>query len=65
MSGLAEVSKPLTPSRFSAEGRKMRIPARLIAVHLKARLQDRITEELVALQLPGLETARYGRSYDI
>ncbi len=55
MSELADVSCHLTPRQFRAELRKLRRPAEIIAVHLKARYHDEVAAEVKAL---GIEHVR-------
>jgi ribonuclease BN (tRNA processing enzyme) len=60
---LAEVSKHLTPALFAREAAKLTRPARLIAVHIKARYRDQVVAELQALNLPRLEIGRFDTPY--
>lgn len=60
---LADVSKHLTPDQFGAEVRKLHKPVPVYAVHLKARFQDRVAEELMALGLPQVRVAVAGQAY--
>ncbi|HZY83201.1 MAG TPA: 3',5'-cyclic-nucleotide phosphodiesterase [Gemmataceae bacterium] len=60
---LAEVSKHLTPALFAGEAAKLTRPARLIAVHIKARYRDQVVAELQALRLPRLEVGRFDAPY--
>jgi hypothetical protein len=55
MHELASVSCHLTPLLFGAELRKLRHPAAVVAVHLKARYHDRVAAEIASL---GLERVR-------
>jgi ribonuclease BN (tRNA processing enzyme) len=64
LADLAAAARHLTPAAFAVEARKLKKPVRLIAVHIKARYHARIVQELEALELPGLEIARYGIGYD-
>jgi ribonuclease BN (tRNA processing enzyme) len=63
MTGLAEVSKHLTPALFAREAAKLTWPARLIVVHIKARYRDEVVAELQALRLSGLEIGRFDTPY--
>jgi ribonuclease BN (tRNA processing enzyme) len=64
MAWLADVSKHLTPATFAAEVRKLIRPVRLFAIHLKARFQEQVAAELLALGLPNLEVARFDQPYE-
>jgi ribonuclease BN (tRNA processing enzyme) len=64
MAGLAEVSRHLTPPLFAAEVRKLRRPARLIAVHISPRFYSEVVDELQALGLPNLEIGQPGKTYE-
>jgi cAMP phosphodiesterase len=63
MIALAEVAKHLTPTLLAQEVRKLRQPARIIAVHIKARYRDQIVRELHDLRVPNLEIGRMGETY--
>lgn len=63
MQWLAEVSQHLTADGFAAELKKLRQPADVLAVHLKARYRDRVASELTALNLPRVALAEPGREY--
>jgi ribonuclease BN (tRNA processing enzyme) len=63
MAPLAAASRHLTPSLFAGEVRKLKRPARVIAVHIKARVRDRVVQELEALDVPGLEIGQFGTAY--
>jgi ribonuclease BN (tRNA processing enzyme) len=63
MTRLAEISKHLTPAMFAVEVGKLRRPARVIAVHIKARFHAEIVAELTALGLDNVEVARPGQPY--
>ena len=65
MRELADVSKHLTPELFGHEARKLRRPARIIAVHIKPRYHRQIVEELEGLGLPNLEIGEAGREYEL
>jgi len=60
---LAQVSKHLTPALFGEEVKKLTRPARIIAVHLKARYYAQVTAELLALRLPALEIGKFDEPY--
>jgi ribonuclease BN (tRNA processing enzyme) len=60
---LAEVSKHLTPATFAREVRKLSRQVCVVAMHLKARYQAEIAEQLKALGIAGLELARFGTPY--
>jgi ribonuclease BN (tRNA processing enzyme) len=62
---LADVSKHLTPATFAGELRKLTRPARVVAMHLKARYQADVAAQLLALGFEGLELARFGVPYRI
>ncbi len=64
MTGLAKVSKHLTPAMFGEEARKLdRNDIDLIVVHIKPRYYDVIVEELRALGLPNIKIARFNETY--
>lgn len=66
---LAERSKHLTPSLFAAEVGKLRglredgDSVRVLAIHVKPKFLDRVSEELRALGLPNVEVCEPGRVY--
>jgi ribonuclease BN (tRNA processing enzyme) len=60
---LADVSKHLTPALFAREAAKLKRPAQLIVVHIKARYRDQVVAELEALRLNGLEIGRFDAPY--
>jgi ribonuclease BN (tRNA processing enzyme) len=60
---LAEVSKHLTPNMVAAELKKLTRPARILIVHIKARFQAQMIEELKALNNSALEIAQFGVPY--
>jgi ribonuclease BN (tRNA processing enzyme) len=64
MAELARASKHLTPETFAVEVRKLQRPARVLAVHLKARFRREIVAELEALGLPDFAVATPGRAYE-
>lgn len=59
MHDLARISGHLTADMFGAELRKLRQPAQIVAVHLKARYHDQVAAEVAAL---GLERVRLADS---
>jgi ribonuclease BN (tRNA processing enzyme) len=63
MAQLAEVSKHLTPATFAREVAKLRVPARVIAVHIKPTYYEQVVAELLALGLPNIEIRQVGHSY--
>jgi ribonuclease BN (tRNA processing enzyme) len=63
LSWLAEVSKHLTPATFAREVSKLSRPARVVAMHLKARQQAEVTAQLRSLNIAGLEMAQFGTPY--
>ena len=63
MAWLAAISKHLTPAQFAVEAAKLTRPARLLAIHLKARFQAQVAAELKALNLPHFELAQFGTAY--
>ncbi len=60
---LAKLSMHLTPALVAAELKKLRRTARVIILHVKARYQDEVTAELLALGLPSLEMAQFAVPY--
>jgi ribonuclease BN (tRNA processing enzyme) len=63
MAQLAVVSKHLTPKMFDAELKKLRRPAKVFAVHLKAQVHTQVVEELAALGRPEVTIAEPGQVY--
>jgi len=64
MTGLANVSKHLTPAMFGEEARKLdRVDIDLVVVHIKPRFRAKILEELEALRLPNLVIGRFNETY--
>ena len=64
MTGLANLSKHLTPAMFGEEARKLnRDDIDLVAVHIKPRYRTQIVRELDALALPNLVIARFNETY--
>jgi cAMP phosphodiesterase len=63
MTGLAVVSKHLTPAMLGQEVQKLTPPARIIAVHIKARFRQQVVQELHNLALPNLEIGGMGQTY--
>jgi ribonuclease BN (tRNA processing enzyme) len=64
MGHLANVSRHLTASGFVGEMRKLALPVRFHAVHLKAAHHDQVAEQLLAHRLPNLEIAKSGVCYE-
>ena len=63
MTALADISRHLMPSTFAIELQKLRRPATVLAVHLKARYRDRVASELTALGIDRVRLAEPGREY--
>lgn len=63
MTHIADLSKHLTPAMLAVEARKLDRPVPLITVHLKARFQAEIVQELDALALPQLQLVEFGKEY--
>jgi ribonuclease BN (tRNA processing enzyme) len=63
LAALATKTKHLTPAGFAAEMAKVVLPARFIAVHLKAQFRDQVTQELLASG-SSVEIARFGVPYE-
>ena len=63
MSGLAQLSKHLTPSLFAREVQKLKQSTRVVAVHIKARFRDRVLSELGGLEIPGLEIGEVDKAH--
>jgi ribonuclease BN (tRNA processing enzyme) len=65
MTGLAKVSKHLTPAMFGEEARKLdRQDIDLIVVHIKPRFYDTIVSELEQLGLPNIKIGRFNETYN-
>lgn len=64
MARLADISKHLTPALFAAEVKKLHVPAKIFAVHIKPRFREEVVKELAALAMPNLEIARPGFTYE-
>jgi ribonuclease BN (tRNA processing enzyme) len=64
MTSLADLSLHLRPADFVREMRKLALPVPFFAVHLKARFREQVMRELLAHQLPDLEIAKFGTSYE-
>jgi ribonuclease BN (tRNA processing enzyme) len=60
---LAEVSTHLTPALFAREVQKLKKPAAIVAVHIKARFRNEVVNELKALGLSYLQIGRFGKPY--
>jgi ribonuclease BN (tRNA processing enzyme) len=65
MAQLADVSKHLTAATFAQELKKLKRPAAIYAVHIKARFCAQVIRELKALNLPNLEIGQFGKVYEI
>jgi ribonuclease BN (tRNA processing enzyme) len=63
MTGLAQISKHLTPAMFAREVKKLAPSAALFAVHIKPMFREQIIQELQALGLANLSVARPGFEY--
>lgn len=63
MAWLADLAKHLTPEQFAREARKLKHPARVVALHLSARVRHQVVKELRALDLPNMEIVRLGKVY--
>ncbi len=64
MTGLANLSKHLTPAMFGEETRKLgRDDVDIVVVHIKPRFRVKILEEMLALGLPNLVIARFNETY--
>lgn len=61
---LAKLTKHLTTAEFLHEMQKLRVPARFLAVHVRARLREQVEGELLAPRLPNLEIAQFDKVYD-
>jgi ribonuclease BN (tRNA processing enzyme) len=64
MAELADITHHLTPAGFVGETQKLSRAVRFFAVHLSARTQERVMEELGVLRLPSVEIARFGETYE-
>jgi ribonuclease BN (tRNA processing enzyme) len=63
MAPLADASKHLTPALFAREIEKLKRPVLVVAVHIKARFQAEVIQELETLGLPNLEIGCLGKAY--
>lgn len=64
MTGLANLSKHLTPAMFGEEARKLdRNDIDIVVVHIKPRFRSEILAELEALGLPNLVIGRFNENY--
>jgi ribonuclease BN (tRNA processing enzyme) len=61
---LAKLTKHLTTEGFVREMRKLQRPATFLAMHLRARLREQVTQELLAYKLPNLAIAQFGKVYE-
>lgn len=64
MHHLANITLHLTPAQFVQEMQKLPFRVPFYAVHLKAHFREKVTEELLAHQLPNLEIAKFGTVYE-
>jgi ribonuclease BN (tRNA processing enzyme) len=64
MASLASLAKHHTPATFAADLRKLHVPARVIAVHIKPAHAADVVAELQELRLPNVEIRQIGRTYD-
>lgn len=65
MAGLANLTMHLTPADFLGEMKKLTLPVRFYAVHLKAQFREQVAQQLLAPRLPNLEIAKFGVPYQI
>ena len=64
MTGLANLSKHLTPAMFIGEARKLdRDDVDIVVVHIKPRFRTKILEELESLGLPNIVIGRLNETY--
>lgn len=61
---LADLTKHLTPASFAREVKKVKVPVKFFAVHIKARFREAVIKELQALKLPNVEIAKFGTAYE-
>ena len=64
MGWLAERAMHLTPELFAKELTKLHLPARVIAIHIKAAFDTQIKKELAELNLPHVEIGEPGKTYE-
>ncbi len=64
LASLAAITKHLTPAGFVREMQKLSRPVPFFAVHLSARARDQVRAELLALQMPNLQIAEIGKTYE-
>jgi ribonuclease BN (tRNA processing enzyme) len=64
MAHLAAVTQHLTPAGFIGEMQKLSLPARFLAVHLKAACRDQVAAQLLAHRLPNVEIAEFDVCYE-
>lgn len=65
MNELAERTLHLTPELFGREVAKMPSNIKVVAVHIKVRYREQVTQELYALRLPNLEIGECEKEYDL
>lgn len=64
MDWLAERAMHLTPALFAAEQAKLTRNVPVIAIHIKTAYDQQVKAELLALNLPHVEIAEPGRTYE-
>lgn len=64
MEWLAERAMHLTPELFAGELKKLKQPARIIAIHVKTAFDEQIKKELADLNLPNVEIGEPGKTYE-
>lgn len=64
MAWLANASKHHTPSSFAEEIKKLAVPVRWIAIHVKPRFHREVLTELRALNLTNVELIQFDQPYD-
>jgi ribonuclease BN (tRNA processing enzyme) len=65
MTWLAEIAKHLTPALYAQEMKKVNRPVRYITVHTHPRHRPLVVQELLAMNLPGVEIGEAGKPYTI
>jgi ribonuclease BN (tRNA processing enzyme) len=63
MAWLANLARHLTPSLYAKELQKLDRAVRTITVHLHPRHRPTVLQELLALDLPGVEVGEFGVAY--
>lgn len=64
MDWLAERAMHLTPNMFAGELKKLKVPAQVIAIHIKTAFDEQIKKELAELNLPNVEIGEPGKTYE-